>query len=349
MPILVLSSAPAGRDALRRAGVQGVLAKPTGHSRLRDEIKRILAAARQSGPDRPRRADTGGAPRHRPGDDRPIGGRIGSGRLAEIAAAATSRVAGRDATPRVLLAEDNEINQMVAVNVLEKCGYHVDLAQTGREAVEMSRRGRYQAIFMDCRLPELDGYSAASEIRRLEAADRHTPIIAITAHTMRGDREKCLAAGMDEYIAKPLRRETLELVLRRALPRADAETGIAVMPASRGVRGMGVDHSLLGELDDESVERIVALFVSSSRDRVAELARAVADDDAEAIRSLTHGLKGAAASVGAQPVCEACDSLAAAASQGSSERIRETQLALERALVHAESVLTAHDRRKALR
>jgi PAS domain S-box-containing protein len=293
--ILVLSSGGGGREALRRAGVDGVLAKPVAHARLRDEIKRILGAT--------------AAPRRAPR------------RLAATAAAL-------DTAPKVLLAEDNEINQLVAVNVLERCGYRVDLAHTGRQAVEMSRRERYQAIFMDCRLPELDGYSAASEIRRLESAGRHTPIIAITAHTMRGDREKCLAAGMDEYIAKPLRREALETVLRRALP----------APAI-------LDRSLIDEIDAPSAERIVKLFLGSARARVAEVAEATKRGDGEAVRRLAHGLKGAAASVGAVAVSRACDELSAASHRADPLPTTVALRRLERAVSDTESALSPHSRK----
>jgi PAS domain S-box-containing protein len=350
VPILILSSAASGRDALRRAGVDGVLTKPIGHSRLRDEINRVLGGAgrhplRRGAPHAPR----SDAPRRRRALPRSLGRRARADDLAAGAGVGTSPTVTSDAAPRVLLAEDNEINQMVAVNVLEKCGYRVDLAQTGREAVEMSRCGRYQAIFMDCRLPELDGYSAASEIRRLEAAERHTPIIAITAHTMRGDREKCLAAGMDEYIAKPLRRETLEVVLSRALPRRVDRTQPALMPEPRDRSASALDNSLLGELDEDSAARIAQLFVSSSRTRVAELAAAIEHDDAPTIRRLTHGLKGAAASVGAVAACRACDRLASAAAGGATGDRRELLLELEHALERAESALSVHYPRKALR
>jgi len=329
VPILILSSVVSGREALRRAGVDGVLAKPIAHARLRNEIKRILGAV----PAVPRRAPESCT--------RPLAGRTRTGRLAAITATMAKPPAmASGGAPRVLLAEDNEINQMVAVNVLEKCGYRVDLAETGRQAVEMCRSERYQAIFMDCRLPELDGYSAASEIRRLEATDRHTPIIAITAHTMRGDREKCLAAGMDEYIAKPLRRETLELVLQRTLPPVRGATaGIAVAVAPADACPGVLDASLLDEIDQESATRIVELFLSSSRERFADLKIAVGRQDVDAVGRLAHGLKGAAASVGAIAVCLACDGLAAAVTADDTGRHRERLAELERALLNTESAL----------
>ncbi len=376
VPILILSSTPAGRDALRRSGVDGVLTKPVGHARLRDEIKRILGTSvshqPSCAPARPAWVRAlAGAGESRRRAARPLGQRP------PMPAEAPPRAVPGDA-PRVLLAEDNEVNQMVAVNVLERCGYAVDLAQTGREAVEMSMRERYQAIFMDCRLPELDGYSAAAEIRRLEATDRHTPIIAITAHTMRGDREKCLAAGMDEYIAKPLRREALESVLERTLSTAGCARrveapALAAVGATASTEAHGpasvaavspltvavetsepvaieasaptiLDTSLISEIDPASAARIVALFIGGSRERVAELGAAVADDDTAAVRRLTHSLKGAAASVGAVALCRACDRLAAAASAGDADRSREAHLELERVLARTESVLAPRSR-----
>ena len=106
---------------------------------------------------------------------------------------------------RVLVAEDNEINQFAATSVLGKLGFEVEIAINGREAIEMTRRTDYAIVFMDCQMPEIDGFAATAAIRRREAGCRRTPIIALTAHTMDGDRDKCLASGMDDYIAKPIR------------------------------------------------------------------------------------------------------------------------------------------------
>jgi CheY-like chemotaxis protein len=104
----------------------------------------------------------------------------------------------------VLVAEDNAINRTVAVKMLERAGVRTAVAQDGQEAVEMVARERYSAVLMDCQMPRLDGYGATAEIRRLEGSTRHTPIIAMTAHAMEGDRERCMQAGMDDYLAKPV-------------------------------------------------------------------------------------------------------------------------------------------------
>ena len=124
---------------------------------------------------------------------------------------------------RVLLAEDNCINQKLAVAMLQKLGCRVDVAATGQEAVAMASHLPYDIIFMDCHMPELDGYEATAAIRCWEKAqttDRtwRRPIIAVTANAMQGDREKCLEAGMDDYISKPIRREELQRVLEQWVP-----------------------------------------------------------------------------------------------------------------------------------
>jgi CheY-like chemotaxis protein len=119
---------------------------------------------------------------------------------------------------RVLVAEDNGVNQKLAKRLLEKAGCVVDLAANGREAVRMWEQIPYDVVFMDCQMPEMDGYEATAEIRRLEQGSpthRHTPIVALTANAMSGEREKCLSAGMDDFVSKPIPFGALEGLLRR--------------------------------------------------------------------------------------------------------------------------------------
>jgi signal transduction histidine kinase/integral membrane sensor domain MASE1/ActR/RegA family two-component response regulator len=119
---------------------------------------------------------------------------------------------------RILLAEDNPINQKLAVRMIEKLGCQVQLAVHGAQAVEMASRGGFDLIFMDCQMPEMDGFEATAEIRRRESAQgRHTPIVAMTANAMAGDREQCLAAGMDGYVSKPVSLRALREALERQL------------------------------------------------------------------------------------------------------------------------------------
>jgi CheY-like chemotaxis protein len=121
---------------------------------------------------------------------------------------------------RVLVAEDNPVNQRVAVRMLERLGLQADVARDGRAALRRLADQPYALVLMDCQMPELDGFEATARIRASEPLDQHVPIVAMTASAMRGDRERCLAAGMDDYIAKPVRIEDLEAVLGRWLPLA---------------------------------------------------------------------------------------------------------------------------------
>jgi len=129
------------------------------------------------------------------------------------------------AVPRLLLAEDNPVNQKVACKMLEKLGYRVDVASNGQEAVAAHERAPYPLIFMDCQMPEVDGFEATALIRKMEGKSAHTPIVAMTANAMQGDRERCLAAGMDDYVAKPIRPKELQAVLETWLGNRATRTG----------------------------------------------------------------------------------------------------------------------------
>ncbi len=182
LPVVMLTSSGSGRDAATKAGVDAFLTKPVQARRLLEQVARVLGAARA-----------------RPDD----------GALATPVAASAELTDG----PLVLVAEDNQINQRVASALLRKRGFRVEVAGDGRQAVAMHDRGTYHAIFMDCQMPELDGYEATAAIRRSEGDGPRIPIVAMTASTMTGDRERCLAAGMDDYIGKPIRPEHLDRVL----------------------------------------------------------------------------------------------------------------------------------------
>lgn len=119
------------------------------------------------------------------------------------------------AKPPILIAEDNLINQKVIERMVQKLGYAVDLVANGREVIDALSRLSYGLIFMDCQMPEIDGFEACREIRKREVGGSRVPIVAITANAMKGDRERCLAAGMDDYVSKPFKQDDLRAVIDR--------------------------------------------------------------------------------------------------------------------------------------
>jgi CheY-like chemotaxis protein len=183
LPVILLSSAGTVATAgTPQAGVALSLMKPVRQAELRDALVRAVTGAAN------------------PPFTAPNGHRSPSGPGGR-----------RD----VLVVEDNAINQAVAVGMLARLGYHADVAADGRQAVEAVARHHYTAVLMDCQMPEMDGYEATREIRRRESGDRHVPIIAMTASATESDRDRCLAAGMDDYVPKPVRPEKMEAALQR--------------------------------------------------------------------------------------------------------------------------------------
>jgi CheY-like chemotaxis protein/anti-sigma regulatory factor (Ser/Thr protein kinase) len=214
---------------------------------------------------------------------------------------------GRRAGPirgRVLVAEDNVVNQKVAARILERLGYAVDVAATGNEAVAAVGQHTYDAILMDGQMPQTDGFEATRVIRAMEGA-HHTPIIALTASAMHGDRERCLAAGMDDYVSKPVSPEQLEAVLLRWVPVAGAVPREPHRAPEWAERSTGpVDWDVLSELlamtKREFLQELVGIFLRDSRRMMVELRGAHEGGARAQCKLIAHKLRGSCATIGAR-------------------------------------------------
>ena len=230
--------------------------------------------------------------------------------------------------PRLLVAEDNVVNQKVARITLEKLGYRVDIVSNGVQAIAGWETGRYQLILMDCQMPELDGYEATREIRRREAGGRRIPIVALTAHAMKGAAEQCTEAGMDEHLSKPLVRQQLEECLARLLPAEAGATDAASadQEATSRAAELPVDLEALRILcgGDESFEReLIGEYVGSGAASVARILDALTAGDLNGAARAAHSLKGASASMHASLSAELAGQIESAARAGRDEGLSE--------------------------
>jgi two-component system, sensor histidine kinase and response regulator len=213
-------------------------------------------------------------------------------------------------TLHVLVAEDNQVNQLVATRIFQKLGHQVTVVGNGREALSAVQAGKFDLIAMDVQMPEMDGLDATSAIRSWEnAAGRHTPIIAMTAHAMKGDRERCLAAGMDGYTSKPIRIRELERAIAQLIsPPKPSKEGV-----SKGshVGGVVDGAALLAGIDGDRrlLRELVRLFLADCPQRLAELKAAIRRGDAGAIGRAAHTLKGSVGNFAAQKAFAACQRL----------------------------------------
>ncbi len=220
---------------------------------------------------------------------------------------------------RLLLAEDNAVNQKVSVRILEKLGYYVDTVANGAEAVEKLENGLYDAVLMDCQMPEMDGYAATREIRRREGSGRRSIIIAMTASAMTGDRERCLASGMDDYVTKPVRSEELQRTLQRHL--AQSAHDHAEVPAEPVGKLAGETElvarlrELEQEIGPEAMQELVADFVVETTRCLQALRDAVSRTDRKAMARFLQALTDSSANLGAAHLVEVCSRLHAALDQ----------------------------------
>ena len=260
-----------------------------------------------------------------------------------VAAAPTARL-------RVLLAEDNVVNQRVATLLLERLGYRPDVVGNGEEALEAVASRPYDVVLMDVQMPVMDGLEATRRVRALPAV-RQPRIVAMTANAMAEDREACLAAGMDDYLAKPVRREDLASALARATvaagqlqagpdqepATADGAAGHGVTPADAPPDAPVVDpsvlHSLTSRLGDRAgamVDRLLDTWASETDGRLVELDRAVAAGEPDAVARVAHSIRGGSAALGASELAQVCEQLEDALRAGEA-----VDLAAAAARVHA--------------
>ncbi len=319
--IIVLTSAGQRGDAsrCREMGVAAYLTKPVKQSELLDTIMTVMAAH---------------------SEDRAV--LVTRHFLRETREA---RTVAALAPVRVLLAEDNPMNQKVVIRMLERDGHTVIVAGNGREALHDLAEGTYDLVLMDVQMPEMDGIEATARIRAREReCGGHMPIIALTAHAMKGDKARCLEAGMDDYVTKPVTRASLLEAMARVLPissrgaqpqdspePADAtmaqKPGTSDAPPERALDRTAILDRLGGDLD--LIREIVNLFLDEYSSHLSRIREAFSRRDAEAIQRAAHAFKGMIANFGAQAAVDAAQRVEMAARQGDLEEAQRALFLLE--------------------
>ena len=286
MKLVMLTSAGQTQDAARcrKLGISAYLTKPIKQSELFDVIVNAIVPPRTEKPRIPKLRKKP-MPEHR--------------------------------GLRVLVAEDNQVNRLLATRVFEKLGHRVRVVSNGREALSAVKAGTYDLIAMDVQMPEMDGLDATRAIRVWERGNAsHIPIIAMTAHAMKGDAERCLAAGMDAYTTKPIRLPELE----RAITKATSPSISEKVPLSKGEQVDGrIDHAaLLAGVDGDRdlLRQMVRVFLTDYPQRAAEIKKAVRRGDAVAVERAAHTLKGALGNFAANSAIAAAQELETMAKRG---------------------------------
>ncbi len=223
---------------------------------------------------------------------------------------------------KVLLAEDNVINQKLAIGVLSRFGHEVTVANNGKEVLDALEKGSFDVVMMDVQMPVMDGFEATTAIREREGeSGNHIPIIAMTAHAMKGDRERCINAGMDEYVAKPIRintlKEKLSLVLGKRSPGEDSKSENAApqtAPPAAPTLSEPIDWNSARATvagDEKLLRELLTIYLEESSRLLAELRVAVDTGDMTVLHRAAHTLKGASMSVGASPAADLAQRLEA--------------------------------------
>ena len=311
--IMMLTSGGQRGDAVRcrELGISAYLTKPIKQSELLQAILTVLGHSQQAAEDRPPLVT-----RHSLREDR------------------------RHLS--ILLAEDNPVNQMVARRLLEKMGHTVTVVATGQEALERVVEHDFSLVLMDVQMPEMDGLEATHAIRAREAeTHQHLPIIAMTAHAMKGDRERCLAAGMDGYIAKPIRPPDLMMEIERFATR----TGTPPAARPEEFEPDCIDWPTLWascDGDRELLGEMASLFLQGLPAQVQAVHRAMQDRQAADLERLARGMKAVAANFAAMPAFQAAFSLERLAQHGDLDDAPRAWEALEREFGRLQAALQPH-------
>jgi PAS domain S-box-containing protein len=305
--IMMLSSVGQRGDAVRckELGVSSYLTKPVRQSVLLDAVLEILAAR-----------------------DKPV---------AEARLVTRHSLNEKDRPLHVLVAEDNAVNRLVVSAILQKHGHTLVTVENGLEAVAAVQEGSFDVVLMDVQMPEMDGLEATAAIRESErGTGRHLPIVALTAHAMKGDREVCIAAGMDAYLGKPVRPAELLDAIDQLM------RGVA-QPILPGVQiGFAFDHAdvlarVEGDLD--VLAELADLFRGESTRMLGEIRRSVDVSDAVALRVVAHTLKGSASNLGGRAVAEIALALERMGREGNFHGAHDQVTILERELTSLDAEL----------
>ena len=322
VPFLMMSSAQAGTPMAENsvAGASAWLSKPVRRAQLHACLAALLT-------------------------DQYVVGRAAAGGGGHDAAAQTGAKTSR--IRRVLLVEDNPVNQEVALAMLQEIGVQADAAWSGEEALEKLALERYQVVLMDCQMPKLDGYAATSRFREWEKEHQRprTLIVALTANALAGDAEKCFAAGMDRYLSKPFSSDQLYQVLESCA--GDGEPTAAVATAATKLEDAVLDRQALGRIralhrpgGPNLLAKVLGLYSSSSQALTDALCTAVTLNDAESVRQAAHALKSSSANLGAMAFAELCKEVELAAAQG---RLDHARVLVDALLAEHRKVLQALD------
>ena len=293
--LLCSSQEDRSQESALQAGFSGFLIKPVRRSRLYQMVEAVLSPDLAAGP----------APQPVPSELPETPGLVSQEQAASLAP--------------ILLAEDNQANQKLATIQLQKLGYHVVAVFDGRRVLDavLQTNQKFSLILMDCQMPEVDGFTAARFIRRSElTTGKHIPIIAMTGSALQGDRELCLASGMDEYITKPVNLKDLRNAIERQLAGIPVRLD-AVEPALPAPQApdLAVDLAVLNDLrmlqsaGEDFVTPLIDTYLREAGGLVEKLGAAVQGGDGQLVRQLAHKLKGSSGNMGARPLAELCAKL----------------------------------------